>query len=105
MIDSVLTQMKDFQKRAPSFTGDSAVLFNLKSLIAEIDGEKPNPMYIEDIIRNLPMMDSNYIIRKGQKLNDAIGLDTTLENTCEVCGLDYPSNFRPGSDFFGPAID
>lgn len=105
MIDSVLTQMKDFQKRAPSFTGDSAVLFNLKSLIAEIDGEKPNPMYIEDIIRNLPMMDSNYIMRKGQKLNDAIGLDTTLENTCEVCGLDYPSNFRPGSDFFGPAID
>ena len=50
------------------------------------------------------MMDTNYILKCAQKANDFIGVDTTLNVTCDVCGLDYTAPFRITSEFFGPSV-
>lgn len=105
ILDDVSLEVKEFKKRHPQATGDSAFLFTLKSLIAEIDGKKPDPVNIETWIRNLPMADSNYLIKKAGKLADAIGLDLDLEITCPICGLAYKSPFRITSEFYGPEVD
>ena len=77
----------------------------IEMMIAEIDGEKPNPLNITDFVKNLPMMDTNYIVKHCQKINESVGLDTLLNNTCDVCGLDYETRFRTNSGFFGPDIN
>lgn len=104
MLDDVALQVKDFKKRAPNYTGDSAILFTIKNLIRMIDGERPNSLEVEEWIQSLPMMDTNYILKCAQKVNDMIGIDTTLNVTCDVCGLDYTTPFRVTSEFFGPSI-
>lgn len=105
MLDDVSMEVRDFKKRAPSFSGDPAFLFTIKSLIVEVDGEKPDFITIENWIRDLPAADSNYILRKADKLIEGIGLDLDLEITCPVCGLTYKSPFRVTSEFFRPEID
>jgi len=85
--------------------GDPAFSLSIEYMIAEIDGARPNPLHLSDFVRKLPMMDTNYIIKHCQKINESIGLDTLLDNTCDVCGLDYKNRFRANSEFFGPSID
>ena len=51
------------------------------------------------------MMDTNYILKSAEKLNELFGLDKHIEHSCSICGLDYTGNFRTTSEFFGPSID
>lgn len=104
MLDDVSMNVKDFRKRAPSFDGDPAFLFTIKSLVQEIDGEKPDPISIENWIRQLPMADANYLLKKSDKLMEGIGLDLDLEIVCPVCGLTYKTPFRVTPEFFRPEI-
>ena len=105
MLDDISLKSKQFNKKAKAFEGDSAFLFLLKSFIAEVDGEKPEEVFMEQWLRELPAADANYIKRKAQKLNDAIGIDNKLQIKCEVCGLTYDSPFRVGQDFYDPTLD
>ena len=105
LLDDIAVNVKDFKKRAPSFSGDPAFLFTLKSLIEEIDGERPDPITIENWIRQLPMADANYLIKKSDKLMEGIGLETDLEVTCPICGLTYIAPFRVTQEFFRPRIE
>ena len=84
---------------------DGIVISGGKSLIDTIDGERPEQFRLAPFVQKLPMMDTNYILRAAQKLNASFGIESTLMNTCSVCGLDYTSNFRTTSEFFGPSID
>lgn len=74
-------------------------------MIIEIDGNEPDPIHVEQWIRELPAADANYILKKAQKANEAIGVDTDLLITCSVCGLTYDSSFRTSTDFFDPEIE
>ena len=74
-------------------------------LIDTVDGEKLDYTEKENFINSLPMMDTNYIVKTHDKLIESFGLDTELENTCDVCGLSYNSPFRITAEFFGPSID
>jgi hypothetical protein len=105
MLDEIQARTKELKRKAPNFVGDPAFLFSLQLMINEIDGEKPHPLKLEDFIKSLPMMDTNYLVQYCQKINDSIGLDTVLDNTCDVCGLDYTSRFRANSEFFGPTLN
>lgn len=104
MIDDISVQQKNDRKKSKA-QRDSAFLFTIKSLIDEIDYEKPKFIDLENFVNSLPMLDAQHIIKRGQKLNNSIGIDTALENKCEVCGYEYPSQFRITSEFFGPTID
>lgn len=105
MIDDVNARSKELQKKSKNTAGDTAFLFTLQALIDTIDGVKVDPVKKEDFVRELPMMDTNYIIKHAQKLVESFGVQTTISNKCSICGLDYDSSFRITREFFGPSID
>lgn len=105
MLDNISTRVKDVRKKTPDFQGDPAFLFTLEAIIDTIDGSVPDRYRIMDFVRKLPMLDTNYILKSAEKLNESFGLDKSLEHTCSVCGLDYTGNFRTTTEFFGPSID
>lgn len=105
MIDNVTIQNKELQKKSKGRALDSAFLFSICAMIETIDGKEINPIDKEDFVRNLPMMDTNYIAKKADKLAESFGVDPHIDRTCSACGLDYTSSFRISSEFFGPSID
>lgn len=104
ILDGISVKTKEYRKKNPQ-AGDSAFLFTLESLIETVNGSKVEPFQIQNFLKNMAMMDTNYILKASQKLNGMFGLDSKLLNTCNVCGLDYTGNFRTTSEFFGPSID
>lgn len=105
MIDDVATRSKEVKKKSRGQDGESAFLYNVASLIETIDGKRIDPVKKEDFVRNLPMMDTNYIVKHSQKLVESFGLDTSLDMFCPTCGLDYTTFFRVTAEFFGPSVD
>lgn len=101
VLDLIDEKSKEMKKKNPD-CGEPAFLLNLKYMIQEIDGETPNPLSIDEFIENLPMIDTNFIIQNADKLNESVGIDVQLNNTCDVCGLDYTSFFRFTNEFFRP---
>ena len=105
ILDNITYKAKDYRRKNPNAVGDPAFLFTLEALIDTIDGQKPEQFKILPFIQGLAMMDTNYILKKAEKLNTSFGIDSQVELTCNICGLDYTSNFRATSEFFGPSID
>ena len=105
MVDNVNARAKELKKKSKNTAGDTAFLFTVESIIDTVDGIKLDPIKKEDFIRQLPMMDTNFIMKHAEKLVESFGLNTQLELSCPLCGLDYTSNFRITSEFFGPSID
>ena len=105
ILDDISYRAKEERRKNPKFVGDPAFLFTLEALIDTVDGVKPEKFKLTPFIQKLPMMDTNYILKSAQKLNNSFGLDSKLFHVCNVCGLDYNSNFRTTSEFFGPSID
>ncbi len=105
MIDDISTQSKERAKKSKGASEGAAFLFTLQDLIGTVDGQVIDPIKKEDFIRSLPMMDTNYIMKHGQKLVESFGLSTDLSCSCSVCGLDYTSTFRITAEFFGPSVD
>ena len=105
MLDDISIRAKEIRKKSPNMTGDPAFLLTVESLIDTVDGISLDAVKKSEFARKLPMMDTNYIISYAEKLNERIGLNTTLDIVCDVCGLDYKSSFRTTSEFFRPTID
>lgn len=105
MIDDVNERVKEVRKKTRNQSVDPAFLFTVQSLIVSVDGKTLDPVKMEDFCRTLPMMDTNYIMKKAEKLVESFGIKTSLDFECPVCGLDYTGSFRVTSEFFGPSID
>ena len=104
MLDDISVRAKEIRKKS-STAGDPAFLLTVEALIDTVDGEQVDVIKKAEFARKLPMMDTNYIVAYAQKLTEGIGLNTTLDNKCDVCGLDYQSSFRTTSEFFRPTLD
>lgn len=102
LIDGVSLKVKDSKNLSNT---ESAFFYTVQSLIDQVDGEKLDVVQMERFVKTLPMMDTNYIIQKGQKINEAIGVDTNFIVGCDICGLEYRDSFRITSEFFGPTVD
>ena len=105
MLDEVNSRTQELKNKSNNKSLDAALLFTIDALIDTIDGEKPDPVMKEKFVRNLPMMDTNYIIKHAQKLVESFGLDLKVQFKCPICGLTYDSYFRITSEFFGPTLD
>lgn len=105
IIDVISVRTKEERKRNTKSIGDPAFLITLEQLIDTVDGVRLEEFQIRSFLQNLPMMDTNYILRYSQRLNTSFGIESKLSHVCDVCGLDYGSNFRTTSEFFGPSID
>lgn len=105
MLDEVALRNKEIQRKSKGAASDATLIHTMVSLINTIDGEYVDAIKKEDFIRSLPMMDTNYLLKHAQKLVESFGIDSTIEEVCEYCGLDYKGSFRFTSEFFGPSID
>lgn len=105
MIDQISIQSKDLDKKSKGTQGDTAFLFTLEYMIEAVDGEEIDSVRKEKFVRNLPMMDTNYIMKKAEKLVESFGIQTSIEKECPICGLDYTGSFRFTQEFFRPSID
>lgn len=105
IVDDINERAKELKRKSRGTSGESAFLFTVESLIDTVNGDKLDPIKKEDFVRNLPMMDTNYILKSAQKLVESFGVDTVIKCECPVCGLDYNGSFRITSEFFGPSID
>lgn len=104
-MDDNAIKRKQLLKDNPNMESDPTIMYTLQSLIATIDGETPTQLKLNSVVRQLPMRDSNKILNRARKLNENIGYNMLLSLKCKQCGLDYNSNFRITSEFFGPTED
>ena len=105
MLDEISVRNKELIKKSKGAASDSTLIYTLCSLISTIDGQSLDPIKKEEFVRNLPMMDTNYIMKHAKKLVESFGIVPYIEETCTFCGLDYTSSFRFTSEFFGPSVD
>lgn len=103
LLDDITVASNTSKKSSRGDKNESAFLYTLKYLIKEVDGEKIDPIKMEDFIKALPMRDTNTIINNARKSVDAFGLVQDLDIMCDTCGLTYTSPFRITSEFFGPS--
>lgn len=103
MLDQVTARCAEIKKRSPEAEGDFTYLLTLAAAIDLVDGNKVAPHKLEDWLRKLPMRDTNILLRRSSKLNQAIGVKTTIDAKCGGCGGDYTIPFRLNSEFFGPS--
>lgn len=103
MLDSNLDKVREYKKKFPE-ASDPSLTYTLKSLIKTIDGKKPDPLKVDQWIKDLPMADVNTIITYAEKFNSSIGLDTSLIFKCDVCGLYHESALSISQEFFRPAL-
>ena len=102
MLDRVSTKVKEYRRRHRDSDLNPVILYNIISVIDEIDGEIPNALELEDWIMELPLADTNAIINRIDDMNNAIGLDLTVMQGCSICGTDYVIPFRINETFFRP---
>lgn len=104
-LDNVSLRIKDFKKKNPKANSDPSLLYTIGSLINTVDGVILNTFEMDNFVRQLPLMDVNYILKASDKISELIGIDPKIEVKCKHCGLDYNSTFRLTDEFFGPSID
>lgn len=104
LLDDVNVAVNGDRKKNRGDNSGSAFFYTLKYLIKEVDGEKLDPIRLDDFLKSLPMKDTNTIVRNAEKGLNAFGFNDELTIICEKCGLAYTSPFRVTSEFFGPSI-
>ncbi len=105
MLDEINKQNNELKRKSKGKATDATFLYTMASLITTVDGQNLDPVKKEQFINNLPMMDTNYIMKHAQKLVESFGIRSEFNNQCGLCGLDYNSSFRITKEFFGPSID
>lgn len=105
-LDDIEEDIKDFNKRHPESTLNVSLLMTLKHCILTIDGNRLDGIKLEAFIRQLPMMDTNEILKKIYEINNRIGVNSNSTLTCTnpECRKEYISPFRLTSEFFGPTL-
>lgn len=105
MLDEVAIRNKEMKRKFPEMKGDASLLILLETIVDKIDGQVLDEAQKEIFLKSLPMLDTNYIIKKAEKANAKIGIDPVVEDTCVACGQQFSFSFRFTSEFFGPTID
>ena len=105
MLDYVIEKAEEFKERVGDTAVDQSMVFSIREIIDTVDGHKPDPLNVDEWIRNLPMMDTNTIFAYAEKMDSSIGIDTDLSVVCDRCGKEHKTSFKVGPDFFRPEID
>lgn len=105
-LDDIEEDIKEFSRKHPESSLNVSLLMTLKHSILTIDGNRIEGMKLDAFIRQLPMMDTNEILKKIYEINNRIGVnsDTTLECKNPDCRKEYIAPFRLTSEFFGPTL-
>ena len=104
IIDEVEKITKEENSKS-SDSNESAVLYNVMSVIETVDGIAYDDMKKEMFVRKLPMRDVNKILQQAKKCVTFIGLDTTITRDCSKCNQSYKFSLPITGEFFGPTED
>lgn len=104
-LDRISIKAAEMKKQFPEMDSDPTLLLTLESLIESIDDHPVDPVFIGEQLKNLPMMDMNYLVKKATKLNEKVGIDTVVEMTCDKCSYSAKSTFLYTDEFFRPEVD
>lgn len=105
MMDAIQLRKKEMLRKSQGDMLDPSISLTAQALIDTVDDEKLSVSKLESFVDNLPAMDLKYLLGKAEKLNERIGLDTTVVAKCGQCGYDVITSFRLEPEFFGPTID
>ena len=104
MLDQVAAEVKNYQKKSKNSLNPE-IIYSIVYMIKEIDGRIVNQLDVENWVKELPMMDVQYILAYADKLNNCFGIDKRLDVECDVCKLPYVTAFRLTNEFFRPEVD
>ena len=102
MLDDIDIQVREAKRKYRNADIDFDLLYLLKSIIDEVNGEKMDPLKLEGYIDKLPAKDTIKLVNAIDKLNACVGLDSTLFLDCPSCGGEVKTFFRFGPEFFRP---
>lgn len=105
MIDDIGVRVQEIKKKQGSSFIDPTLALTIESMIDTVDGHRPDLVRLSQWVNNLPMMDTNIILQKAEKLNGSIGVARELDVECDACGLDYKTQIPLTSEFFRPSAD
>lgn len=105
MLDNIEAETKQYKKDNPNSTHNPTLLFILKNAIKTVNGNKLKFVELQTYLKKMNARDGNYILKKLEKLNSMIGLDTAIDVNCAQCGHNIKTYFRFGPEFFGPTND
>lgn len=105
LLDDVQVRLKELKKQGAAKDTDLTLMLLLSGVIQKVDDNVVDIVKKESFVRKLPMMDTNYILKHVQQLDERVGMDTTLHCTCDFCGFEFTSPFRETGEFFGPSIE
>lgn len=105
MFDTIANKTKEFKKKSNMLSTDATIVYSTCLLIHSVDGKLLDEITLEDFVRNLPMGDTNTILQYAEKLNSSLGVNSFVECTCPVCGIDSKVVVRSDKQFFRPALD
>lgn len=89
-------------KRKNRAAENSTLLHTLTTSIVTLNGETPNPFTLEEVIKELPMKDTNVLLNRINEINAKIGVQVDIDATCSSCGKYYVAPFRIYPTFFRP---
>ncbi len=105
MLDIALDRSQEFRERTGDDSTDQFLVYTIREMIDTVDDHRPDPLNVDDWIRNLPMKDTNTIFAHTEKIDECIGVDTNLEVVCDRCGKVHKTTFKAGPEFFRPKVD
>lgn len=105
VLDNIARRKKEIINRNPEILTDPEYLLQLASFVKSVDGQVLNSVQVESYVRKLHAQDANYLLQKGVRLNERVGLNTDFNCTCKHCGYEMVSSFWMGPEFFRPTVD
>lgn len=104
VLDRINQQTREFRRKMKGARENPYILYSMLNSIVSKNGEDINPIEEEQWLRNLPLMDTNLIMDRIEKINNMIGIDLMVTRDCEVCGQEIHIPFRFTEEFFRPTV-
>ncbi len=102
MLDTTTKNVKRFMKRHVG-ANNPTLIYSICDSIIELDDEPViNRVKLEKLVEDLPMKDTNALIKRIDTLNSYIGVDTSVSVTCPICGHEYIIPFQINNKFWRP---
>lgn len=102
MLDRINTKMREYRKRHRDSDENPTILYNIMSVIDEVNGEIPDAIELEEWIKELPLADATAIVNRIDEMNNSIGVNLFVEDSCRICGTSFIVPFRVNNTFFRP---
>jgi len=104
IVDTIKAKAEEMRKKSKESL-DFEKLARLEESINLVDGAKLSYIQKENFVKSLGVKDGQKILKRVEKLNGLVGLNSEIKFTCGKCGEEVLTFFRYTSEFFEPSDD